>query len=238
MIATVASAIFARRDSNTDGRDGRIDTRRSFFHSLDFGSTYRSGARFLPVREDVRVTDNPVEQRPDPRLEQAVVDIEEHVRASGWDVAPMLFALVRADRFVRDDPVTAKRLGLDQVAPDVLAPVEQDELPDEPLDEVLGSIEWPEAVAGCVLTQEIVVMPPSVEDEFAELPDDEIADRAAEHPERREGRLVVGVLRGGASSVVLRLRGGRDADDAAEDDLLTGPDLAPNLIEALLATLT
>src|SRR5579875_3642200 len=189
MMTTVAIAIFARRDSNTDGRDGRIDTRRSSFHSVDFGSTYRSVPRFLSVREDGRVTDSVDEQRPDPRLQQAVADVEEHVRASGWDVPPMLFALVRARRFLADDPATAKQLGLDQVEPDVLAPVEQDDLPDQPLDEVLGSIEWPEAVVGCVLTQEIVIMPPAVEAEFADLSDDDIADFAAEHPDRREGRL-------------------------------------------------
>jgi hypothetical protein len=33
--------------------------------------------------------------------------------------------------------------------------------------------------------------------------------------------------------VVLRLRG----VDGSDDDLLTGPDLAPNLVEALAATL-
>lgn len=188
------------------------------------------------------MTDAPADHRPDRRLDQAVADIEEHVRASGWDAPPMLFALVRAHRFLADDPATAKRLGIDQLEPDVLAPIEQDELPDQPLDEVLGSIEWPEAVAGCVLTQEIVIVPPAIEAEFADLTDDEIADRAAEHPERREGRLVVGVLRDGTSSVVLRLRGSRDgaaSDDGVEqDELLTGADLAPNLVEALLATLT
>jgi hypothetical protein len=41
---------------------------------------------------------------------------------------------------------------------------------------------------------------------------------------------VVSVLRDGPSAAVLRLRGTSDAD------LLTGPDLAPNLARALLAT--
>jgi hypothetical protein len=57
---------------------------------------------------------------------------------------------------------------------------------------------------------------------------------ATDHPDRREARLVVAVLRGGRSASILRLR----AADGAGDDLLTGPDLAPNLVSALAATLT
>ena len=47
-------------------------------------------------------------------------------------------------------------------------------------------------------------------------------------------RLVVGVLREGGTAAVLRLRG---ADGSPDGELLTGPDLAPNLADALLATL-
>jgi hypothetical protein len=78
----------------------------------------------------------------------------------------------------------------------------------------LARIAWPPPVAGCALGQEILIVPPS-------------GDQASE---RREARLVVAVLRDGTSAAVLRLRG-------ADDDLLTGPDLAPNLVRALLTTL-
>jgi len=159
-------------------------------------------------------------------LEPTVAEIEAHVHASGWDHPPVLFALVRAARFLADDPATAARLGIDRLGADDLTPVEQDSLPDQPLDELLGGIEWPESVAGCAVSQEIVILPPSVEAELS--PDD-----AASHPERREARLVVGVLRDGSSAALLRLRGHGDADD----ELLTGPELAPNLVTALRATL-
>lgn len=161
-------------------------------------------------------------------LDATVAEIEAHVGASGWDGPPALFALVHAGRFTADEPETARRLGIDVLDPETLTPIEQDDLPEGPLDELLAGIAWPDSVAGCVVSQEIVVLPPDAE---AGLSEDEIAARAAEHPERREARLVVGVLRDGTSASVLRMRG------ADEDQLLTG-DLAPNLVEALLATLT
>lgn len=162
-------------------------------------------------------------------LEAALAEIETHVHAAGWDRRPALFALVRAGQFVADDPDTGRRLGLDQVPPETLTPVEQDELPDQPLDELLAGIVWPAEVAGCAVVQEIVILPPSAE---AELTDEQAATGAAGHPERREARLVAGVLRDGTSAALLRLRG----TDAGGDDVLTGPDLAPNLVRALLAT--
>jgi hypothetical protein len=162
-------------------------------------------------------------------LEPTIAEIEAHVHAAGWDRGPALFALVRAGQFTADDPETAQRLGIDTLGPDELTPVEQDGLPDEPLDEVLGGIAWPDAVAGCAVSQEIVILPPGAEDG---LSDEEAAARATDHPDRREARLVVGVLRDGTTASLLRMR---SAGDSA-DDLLTGPDLAPNLVAALHAT--
>jgi len=166
-------------------------------------------------------------------LEPALAEIESHLHAGGWERPPALFALVRADRFRADDPETARRLGLDRVDGATLTPVEQDALPDGPLDEVLAGIAWPDAVEGCALSQEIVVLPPSAE---AELDDEQAAAAVADHPERREARLVVGVLRDGSTAALLRLRAPAGTDDA--DDVLTGADLAPNLSAALLATLS
>lgn len=160
-------------------------------------------------------------------LESTAAEIEAHVRGSGWDRPPVLFALVRAGQFVAEEPETAARLGLGGGSGDALTPIEQEDLPEGPLDETLAQIGWPDSVAGCALSQEIVMLPPGVQDGLA---DDA---RAAKHPQRREARLVVAVLRDGTSAAVLRLRGAQ----GSEDDLLTGPDLAPNLVEALLATL-
>jgi hypothetical protein len=169
-------------------------------------------------------------------LDIAVGEVEAFVAAAGWDQRPALFALVRATEFIRDDPQAAAQLGLDDAPDDALTPIEQEALPDGDLDELLGHIGWPASVAGCALAHEIVILPPSAQ---AELGDDDAA-AAAQHPERREARLVVGVLRDGSSAVALRLRsddGGDEASGDDADDVLTGPDLAPNLVEALLATL-
>jgi hypothetical protein len=162
-------------------------------------------------------------------LEPALAEIETHVRAAGWDRPPTLFALVRAAQFATDDPATAQRIGVDLHDGDAITPIEQDDLPDDPLDEILAGIAWPDAVAGCAVSQEIVILPPGAE---ATLSADDAVARAAAHPDRREARLVVGVLRDGTSAALLRMRG----VDGADDDLLTGPDLAPNLVAALLAT--
>lgn len=177
----------------------------------------------------------------DNALTAALAEIESHVHAAGWDQRPALFAFVTAGRFSADDPDTAARLGLDRLPADALTPVEQEALPDQPLDEALGGIAWPESVVGCAVSQEIVVLPPSAEADLEEQAGSAdaasagtAADAAARHPERREARLTVGVLRDGTSAALLRLR---TTDEGGEDDVLTGPDLAPNLVTALLATL-
>ena len=169
-------------------------------------------------------------------LEATTAEIEAHVAAAGWDRPPLLFALVRAAQLAADDPATAERLGLDAASDDALVPIEQEPLPDGPLDEVLAQIAWPAEVAGCALAQEIMVLPPSAEDEVDEAGGAADLAAAAAHPELRDARLVVGVLREspGTAAALLRLRG-RDGED--DSDLLTGPDLAPNLAEALHATL-
>jgi hypothetical protein len=92
-------------------------------------------------------------------------------------------------------------------------------------------------VAGCALAQEIVVLPPTAEADLGELPDDSAQARraAAGHPQRREGRLVAAVLRDGFGACVLRLRAA--GTDQLCDELVEDPQLAPNLLRALLATL-
>lgn len=167
-------------------------------------------------------------------LHRAAAEVEAHVAASGWDRPPALFALVRAADLARDEPEAAIRLGLDASDPDALTPVEQESLPAGELDEALARIAWPAAVAGCALTQEIVVLPPSVAEELGNRLDGPGgAELAATHPDRREARLAVAVTRGGGRAAVLRLR----AADGGTDDLVTAPDLAPNLARALLETL-
>jgi len=76
-------------------------------------------------------------------LESTAAEIEAHVRGSGWDRPPVLFALVRAGQFAADEPDTAARLGLHEAAGDALTPIVQEDLPEGPLDETLAQIAWP-----------------------------------------------------------------------------------------------
>lgn len=172
------------------------------------------------------------------RLTALAAEIEQHVAETGWDQPPRLYALVPTAELVAQEPALAAQLGLDgDTTPQgALTPVEQEPLPEGPLDEVLAGIAWSDDVAGCALAHEALVLPPSVE---AEAPDDvddaTLTQWAAEHPDRREVRITVAVLRDGSRGAVLRLR---TASETEPDDLLTGDDLAPNLADALLDTLT
>ncbi|KAA2262862.1 hypothetical protein F0L68_11360 [Solihabitans fulvus] len=158
-------------------------------------------------------------------------EVDEFVASAGWDQAPQLFALVSTAELLNQQPELADQLD----ASAALTPVAQDSLPDTDLAEALAGIEWPDAVLGCALAQEIVVLPPDAE---ADLPQDEHDDEAArqvaaEHPQRREARLVAAVLRDGTAACVLRLRG----DTERPEEIHEHPELAPNLTDALLETL-
>jgi hypothetical protein len=165
-------------------------------------------------------------------LQETLVEIERHVAGAGWDQRPQLFALARTADLVVREPAFAAELGLaaDSVPAEALTPVEQDALPDRPLDETLAEIGWPAEVQGCALVQEVIMLPPEVEEAMPRHAD--VVGWVAEHPQRREARLAVAVLRDGSRACTVRLRG----ED--EDELLVGPDLAPALADALAATLT
>jgi len=170
-------------------------------------------------------------------LEAIAAEIEDFVGQSGWDVGPTLFALVPT-RLLAADPAAAAALGElagedpSEISAESITPIAQDELPDGPLDEVLAQIGWPDEVIGCALSQEIVMLPASAEPELDDLTVESATAAALDHPDRREARLVVAVLRDGRSAGILRLRGTAETGE----DLLTGPDLAPNLVAALSAT--
>ena len=164
-------------------------------------------------------------------LQAVVGEVEGHVAEAGWDQPPQLFALVQTEQLLRTEPQLAQTMGLVAGDPASLTPIAQEPLGDGPLDEQLASLMFGDDVLGVILAHEVLVLPPSAEPDLEELEDPAVA--AAEHPERREVRMVVGVSRGGATACVLRLRGaGEQADER-----VTGPDLAPALSIALLATL-
>ncbi len=163
-------------------------------------------------------------------LAQVVGEIERHVASGGWDQAPRLFALVPTAELLAAQPALAEALGVREAAPHQLTPVEQEELPDQPLDELLASIQWPEDVEGTAVVVESVALPPEAEESVPTEGD--LARWAAEHPGREDVRMAVVVLRDGRRECAVRLRS-KDTDA----DVLSGPDLVPRLAEALAATL-
>ena len=137
-------------------------------------------------------------------------EIEEFMAAGGWDQPPQLFALVPTAALLDEQPELAGQL--DRANP--LTPV----------------------------AQEIIVLPPGSESELpdiAEADAESLRRAAADHPQRTEARLVAAVLRDGEGACVMRLRGIGTAETADEtiDEIVESPDLAPNLVEALKATL-
>lgn len=174
---------------------------------------------------------------PNAPLDAVLTELDEHATSLGWDRPPALFALVGTAELATAEPALAASLGLTGAeAPDALTPIEQEPLDDGPLDEVLARIAWPDAVVGCVLIREALVLPPSA---GAAPEDTDPVTWASGHPDRREVRLTVGVLRDGRTAGTLRLRPTDDvpAEDDPSAELVRDEHLAPELAEALLATL-
>lgn len=168
---------------------------------------------------------------PSAALLAVVAEVEGHLAEAGWDQPPQMFALVDTEQLLRAEPQLARSMGIVAPRPGHLTPVAQDALADAPLDEALGQVMFGTEVLGVVLAHEVLVLPPSAE---AALAAQDLADIAASHPDRREVRMAVGVLRDGSRECVLRLRA---AAHGAEDERVSGGDLAPGLADALMATL-
>jgi len=163
------------------------------------------------------------------QLSAVAREVEDFVSSGGWDQPPQLFALVPTAELVERQPDLAGQV--DQAA--LLTPIAQDALPADDLADALAGIMWPDAVHGCALAQEIVVLPPDAEPELTTGDSDAMRRIAAEHPQRREARLVAAVLRDGTAACVLRVRG----ESPDDDQVVEHPELAPNLTDALLTTL-
>lgn len=187
----------------------------------------------------------------DDALVAALVELEHHVGTAGWDQPARLFALVRNDELVEAEPELAAHFGVhssaDGFPEGALSSIEQDDFrsvgagenadtglgesvaSESGLPQVLARIMWPDAVAGCALALERSFLPSRFE---VDLPEDPVAAErfVAEHPERQDLRLVVGVLRTGAAYCLARL-----VDQP--DDLISGTELAPGVVSALAATL-
>jgi hypothetical protein len=162
-------------------------------------------------------------------LLNAVIELDRHVAADGWDQPTLLFALVPTDQLRSSSPHLAEKLGLTPDAP-ALTTFEQAPPPaDVPLDEFLAGISWPDQVRAAAVVVERIVVPPAAESDLAAAPDPVAAAR--EHPSAEDVRLIVAADRDGHRMCALRLRS-QDSADAVR----TGPDLVPGLAEALAAT--
>jgi hypothetical protein len=168
---------------------------------------------------------------PSPVLLSVVGEVEGHVAEAGWDQPPQLFALVDTEELLRAEPQLAESMGLLVARPGSLTPIAQDPFEEGPLDEQLAGMVFGPEVLGVVIAHEVLVLPPSAEAGLEDADDPALA--AADHPARREVRMVVGVMRDGSREAVLRLRGA----DGEDDERVTGGDLAPGLADALMSTL-
>jgi hypothetical protein len=166
-------------------------------------------------------------------LTRAALEIDAYAAGLGWDQPARLFALVDTAELLTNEPALARQLGLEPGAEGELTPIEQEELPEgRQLDDFLGTIAWPDAVAGCALVVERLILPPSAEAALSKgASERELASFVGKHPERQEVRMTVAVLRDGSRETALRLR-----EKDSEREVLTGPDLVPGLAEALLTT--
>jgi hypothetical protein len=160
-------------------------------------------------------------------LVAALVEAERHVGRLGWDQPARLFALVLTSDLIAAEPHLAEQL--QAVPQDGFTSVEQDEFhAGADLAETLAGLTWPPAVAGCALSVERAFLPSGSEADLPEDPD-QAAAVVAEHPDRIDLRIVVGVTRDGLQHGVARVRG-----EAGE--LLGGQDLVPALAAALAHT--
>ena len=173
---------------------------------------------------------------PPPMLDLALravaLELDRHAAQSGWDQPARLFALVRTQDLLDQEPGLVDVIGVDPTADLTasLTPVEQETMPPaEPQEALLQELMWPPDVHGTAVVVERLVLPPTVQ-----LPDDDAeAQQVAEtHPERQEVRMTAAATRDGATYCALRLR---EHDDP--QSVLEGPDLVPALLELLQATL-
>lgn len=163
-------------------------------------------------------------------LVTCALETERHVAAAGWDQPPRLFALVRTSGLLEREPHLRAHVG--QGDEEGLTAIEQEGLPEtSSLESLLAQLAWPDDVDGVALAVERLVVPPEAEHDLPEDPD-RASEALASHPDRKDVRLLVAVLRDGESTCLLRQR-----DHDTDDKVASGADIAPGLVQALSATL-
>ncbi len=162
-------------------------------------------------------------------LELILREVEQHVSAAGWDQPVRLFGLVLTSELIASDPQLADQLKLSENLS--LTSIEQEIEPGKNLEDLLASIAWPDEVKGAILALERIILPPSAELDLPTENDADLVEAAADHPERRDVRILSAVLRTGENLNALRHRTHDELQSVA-----VAPDLIPRLNESLLAT--
>ena len=162
-------------------------------------------------------------------LDSILREVEKHVSAAGWDQPARLFALVSTKELMESDPDLAQELGLSESQ--ALTSIEQEIASEQDLEELLGTIAWPDEVLGAVLAIERIILPPAAESELPTDDDSELLEVASSHPDRRDVRMVSAVLRDGTNLNALRYR-----DHDEPESVAIAPNLVERLNESLLAT--
>lgn len=161
------------------------------------------------------------------QLNALVREVESHVASSGWDQPSRLYALVPTAQLLAQEPQLAAQLG--DAPPGSITPVEQPAL-EEDLTVVLDQIGWPDDVLGAALVHEVVILPGDIGDE---PPDDvDPNEWASAHPDRRDARITVAVMRDGDRASCIRVQG----KDGADDEIVVDENLVPGLLQALADT--
>src|ERR1700754_3780890 len=125
-------------------------------------------------------------------LEEVMRELMAYVDHDGWEQYHRLFALADTGWIQAYNP--HQQLDI----PRSIVPIEQDDLPYGPLDQVLEQIGWPPEVVGCVLVTEVHVLPPTAEQEIPYTYDErEIEHWVRTHPEAMGVRAAIGVTRFG-----------------------------------------
>jgi hypothetical protein len=177
-----------------------------------------------------------VNSTPTPRpvtdpLSIVALETERHVAGGGWDQPVRLFALVRTAHLLEHEPGFLDALQPHDIAPGALTAIEQEDLPAAGhLESMLAQVMWPETVEGAAIAVERIVVPPTAERNLPQNADDAIST-LANHPDRKDVRLLVAVLRDGSATCLLRQR-----DHDRDDRVAQGEDIAPGLVHGLLAT--
>jgi len=162
-------------------------------------------------------------------LESLIREVEDYVAAGGWDQPTRLFALVPTATLIEADPTVAADLHLNADVP--LTSVEQELEFGTDLEELLATIAWPVDVVGAMVVLERMMLPPTATDQLPGDDDPDFVELAANHPDRRDVRIVSAVLRTGQNLNALRYR---DHDEPTE--VAVAPDLVSRLNDSLLAT--